>query len=473
MIAKPSARTLCLAALAAASLVTPQHPAAAAGAPPAGEDAAKLFAEAYVYGLPLVLMDTTRLARTAVPKADDHRAPANQFTHSQKFPDPTFTAVVSPNADTLYSSAWLDLSKGPVVMRLPETGNRYYLMQLLDAWTNTFACPGTRTTGNGPGEFAVVGPGWKGELPPGVKELRSPTDLVWLLGRTQTNGPGDYEAVHAVQQRYKLTPLSDYGRPYTPPDDVPVPPGVDAKTPPLEQVSRMEPAAFFARLNALMKDNPPAAEDAAILGRLAAVGVAPGKPFDPKQLDPAVAAGLARGVQAARQRLTTGARLAHGSSVNGWEIARNFGRYETNYPFRALIATLALGANLPEDALYPRARLDSDGRPLAGAGRYVIRFPKGQLPPVNAFWSVTLYNAKQAFVDNPINRYAVGDRDPLKLDNDGSLTLYVQHDSPGKDKEANWLPAPKDEFNLFMRLYWPKKEALDGTWKPPPIKRVD
>jgi hypothetical protein len=448
----------------------------AADAPAKGklteDEAAKIAADAYVFGFPLVLMDMTRQARTAVPKADEGRAPANQFTHSTKFPDPKFRAVVSPNADTLYSSAWLNLAKEPLILSLPDAGKRYYLMQLMDAWTNTFACPGTRTTGNGKGDFAIVGPDWKGDLPAGVQELRSPTNLVWLLGRTQTNGVDDYDAVHALQSQYKLTPLSARGKPYTPPDDVPVEPGIDTKTPPLEQVMKMDAAAFFGRFNALMKDNPPAAADAPMINHLAAIGIGPGKTIDWKTIDPAIASGLKKGISIGHERLAAAAKLRRAGGPNGWEVIRNAGKYGTSYPFRALVAYFALGANLPEDALYPRARVDSEGQPLNGASRYRIRFAKGQLPPVEAFWSVTMYNSNQAFVENAIGRYAIGDRDHLRFNDDGSLTLYVQRDSPGPDKESNWLPAPADDFNMIMRLYWPKKDALDGAWKPPAVQRA-
>jgi hypothetical protein len=436
------------------------------------DEAAKIAADAYVFGFPLVLMDVTRQARTAVPKADEGRAPANQFTHSAKFPDPKFRAVVSPNADTLYSSAWLKLAKEPLILSLPDAGKRYYLMQLMDAWTNTFACPGTRTTGNGKGDFAIVGPNWKGELPAGVQELRSPTNMVWLLGRTQTNGADDYDAVHAVQRQYKLTPLSAWGKAFTLPDDVPVEAGVDTKTPPLEQVMKMDAATFYGRLNALMKDNPPAAADESVIKKLAAVGIAPGKMIDWNTLDPAVAAGLKKGVTLAHERLAAATKLRR-AGPNGWEVNRNTGTYGTNYPLRALVSYFALGANLPEDALYPRARVDSEGRPLKGSNRYVLHFPKGQLPPAQAFWSVTMYNSNQAFVENSIGRYAIGDRDRLHFNDDGSLTLYVQRDSPGRDKESNWLPAPADDFNMIMRIYWPKKEALEGSWKPPAVQRVN
>jgi hypothetical protein len=348
-------------------------------------------------------------------------------------------------------------------------GNRYYLMQMLDAWTNVFACPGTRTTGSGKGDFAIVGPQWAGQLAAGVQEIKSPTNLVWIIGRTQTNGPTDYPAVHVIQDEYRLTPLSAFGKSYTPPDNVPVSSIIDMKTPPVEQVFKMDASTFFGRLNDLMKDNPPFPADAGSLKRFASIGVVPGKSFDLKSLNPAVARGLEASIRDAQAKIIANAKAPHGKTLNGWEFMSNIGRYGTDYLWRAVVALIGLGANLPEDAVYPRATKDSNGQPFNGANRYAIRFAKGRLPPVGAFWSITMYNSNQFFVKNPIGRYAIGDRDKLKFNDDGSLTLYVQNDSPGKEKESNWLPAPKDSFSLFMRLYWPKKEILDGSWLPPAV----
>jgi hypothetical protein len=380
--------------------------------------------------------------------------------------------VVSPNADTLYSFAWLDLAKEPMVLSVPDMGKRFYMMEMMGAWTDVFASPGSRTTGSGKGEFAIVGPGWKGTLPAGVKSLQSPTDVVWLIGRTQTNGKGDFAAVHAIQDQYRLVPLSAWGKPYQPPANVPVV-DLDVATPPPAQVARMDAATYFGRLNQLMQGNPPAADDAPALARFAKLGIAPGKPFDPKNLDPSVAAALDAGMQAGRDKLIALAKAPMGKNVNGWMVLpSNVANFGTDYTYRAVVALVGLGANLPSDAIYPHAVVDSEGQPLNGANRYVVRFPKGQQPPVKAFWSITVYNEKQAFIQNPINRYAIGDRDKLKLDPDGSVTLYVQKDSPGKDKESNWLPTPAGSFNLFMRLYWPEQAIVDGTWKMPPVERV-
>ncbi|MCI0352468.1 MAG: DUF1254 domain-containing protein [Acidobacteriales bacterium] len=432
-----------------------------------------LAIDAYIYGHPLVLMDVTREVITATPNADDDRlmAPLNQFAHARQFPDHTFTNVVSPNADTLYSVAWLDLSKEPMILSVPEMGNRYYLMQLLDAWTNVFASPGTRTTGSHKGDFAIVGPRWAGKLPAGLREIKSPTDMVLVGGRTQTNGKQDYAAVHAMQQKYKLTPLNAWGKTYVAPTNVPVKQGVDAKTPPVDQIRRMDARNFFSRLAGLLKGNPPAPADAPFVERFRAFGLEPGQIFEQRNLDPAVVEQLEVSVRDAQNKIAAEAKKPHGKNLNGWEFMENVGRYGTDYLWRAVIALVGLGANLAEDAVYPRATVDSDGQPLIGANQYVLRFAPGELPPVAAFWSVTLYNDKQFFVENPINRYAIGDRDKLKLDNDGALSLYIQNQSPGRDKESNWLPAPSGSFNLFMRLYWPKKEVIEGIWRPPRIER--
>lgn len=436
------------------------------------QQAHDIAAEAYIFGYPLVLLDVTKQVMTNVPTNGENAAPINQFGQKRSFPDETLTTVVSPNADTLYSFAFLDLSSEPMILSVPEMTKRYYLMQMLDAWTNVFAAPGTRTTGSEKGHFVIIGPHRKGVLPEGVNVIKSPTSTVWIIGRTQTNGKADYAAVHAIQDQYKLTPLSAWGKSYTPPGSLPVSKSVDMKTPPVEQIGKMDASTFFASLNSLMKNNPPAAADAGALNRFAAIGVAPGKPFDLKNLSPDMAKGIETGIRRGLQIILAEAKKPTGKVVNCWEFMSNVGRYGTDYLWRAVVALIGLGANLAEDAVYPRATTDADGKALTGSNEYEIHFAKGQLPPVGAFWSITMYNSSQFFVKNPINRFAIGDRDNLKFNPDGSLTIYVQNESPGKDRESNWLPAPEDAFSLFMRLYWPKKEVLDSKWVPPTIKHT-
>jgi hypothetical protein len=381
---------------------------------------------------------------------------------------------VSPNADTLYSQGWVDLKQEPIVLSVPDTHGRYYLMEMLDGWTDVFGSPGKRTTGTGKGNFAITGPGWSGTLPAGMKEIKSPTALIWIIGRTQTNGKADYAAVHAIQDGYKVTPLSAWGKSYAPPKDVPVDSKVDMKTPPAELVAGMDAVTFFNRLAMLMKDNPPAAADGPIVAQMASIGIVPGQPFDVNKNGSDATKAISDGVDDGRKRVVElGANPGIGKSENGWMLLTSgIGDWGTNYDARAGVALVGLGGNLVADAFYPWTRVDGDGQPLNGANKYTLHFDKGQTPPVNAFWSLTMYNAKQAFVANPINRYAIGDRDKLKFNTDGSLDIYVQHDSPGKDKESNWLPADAGSFNVVMRMYWPKETAFNGAWSPSPIKKV-
>lgn len=423
----------------------------------------ELGTETYIFGFPLVLMDITR-------QVFETKSPINQFVHIRAFPDETFTDVVSPNADTLYSSGFLDLSKEPLVLTLPDVGDRYYLMQLLDAWTNVFATLGTRTTGNRKQNFVITGPGWKGKLPDETPVIQSPTNLVWIIGRTQTNGTADYSAVHAIQDQYRLFPLHAFGYPYPFEKSVLVDPKIDTKTPPLEQVAAMDPVTFLNRMCVLMGKNPPSDADAQIMRGLISAGIVPGKSIKFANLNRFVARGIESGCRSGFRRIAKESKTEYGRVVNGWEFSENLGRYGTRYLWRASVAMFGLGANLPVDAVYGRATIDGNGRRLSGANRYVVHFAKGQLPPVNAFWSLTMYNDRQFFVANPIHRFAIGDRDHLKFDSDGSLTLYVQHDSPGPEAESNWLPAPAENFNIILRLYWPKEEIVEERWAPPGIE---
>jgi hypothetical protein len=431
------------------------------------KDTRAIAVEAFLFGYPLVLMDLTRAVMTNVAQPQASSAPENQIGQMRAFPDASFTDVVSPNADTLYSVAWLDVSAEPVVLRQPDGGDRYFLLPMLDGWTNVFASPGTRTTGSGAAVFAIVGPRWSGELPDDVQEIRSPTGMVWMIGRTQTNGKADYDNVHHFQDGITLTPLSAWGSDYSPPADAQVDPDVEMTTPPPDVLEAMDARAFFGRLAALMVDNPPADDDAPALERFAAIGLAPGS-FKPAhdlvpELDEGLRAGMAKLKELAQEAVPP---------INGWAVFRGLGSYGTEYGKRALVALLGLGANLDADAMYPHATMDADGQPLTGSNRYVLHFEPDQMPPAGAFWSLTMYNEHQFFVDNPLDRYAIGDRDPLAFNDDGSLDIWFQHDRPDPDRESNWLPAPAGSFNVFLRVYWPKPEMLDGTWVPPAITKL-
>ncbi len=460
--------------VAVAALAAPAT-AVRAEAPLSEEEAFKLGTEAYVYGYPLVTMEMTRRVMTNAAEPRGNHAPVGQFYNARTYPDASFRDVTAPNADTLYSTVWLDLSKEPYVLSLPDEAGRYYLMPMLSGWTDVFAVPGTRTTGTKAQTYAITGPGWKGELPEGVKQLKSPTNMVWVLGRTYCTGTADdYKAVHALQDQYKLVPLSARGKDYTPPRGT-VDPKIDMKTPVREQVNRMDAAAYFKLLAALMKDNPPAEADAPMVAKLAKLGIVAGKEFDIGKLDEAAARGLKRVPRAGAEKIMAHFKEA-GVEVNGWQLTTKTGEYGTDYIQRAFITAIGLGANRPQDAVYPTSEVDGDGKPYSGANKYVMHFPKGQAPPVDGFWSLTMYNGDYFFVANPLNKYTVSPRNDLKYNDDGSLDLYIQKDSPGKDKEPNWLPAPEGKFILMLRLYRPKEKdpsILDGSWKPPAVKKVD
>jgi len=394
------------------------------------QEAYEIGVEAYIYFYPLVTMDVTREQINHTPGAPANSL-VNRFVHIRTFPPADFRAVVRPNFDTLYSSAWLDLTKEPMIVSAPDTGGRYYLLPMLDMWTDVFAVPGKRTTGTAAAHFAVVPRGWAGDLPAGVRRIEAPTPYVWIIGRTQTNGPQDYAAVNKVQDGYTITPLSQWGHgpaPAQPPLALPL--HVTAPAP-LELVNTMSPMTYFKRAVELMKVNPPHLTDWSMIARLERIGIEIGQSYEPEKLDPAVQDALkkaaADGLKFMHDKIPTLARV-----VNGWQMNTDtVGVYGNYYLKRAIIAFVGLGVNPPEDAVYPLIVADADGKPPTGDHNYILHFSKAELPPVDAFWSVTMYDAEGFPVANAINRFAVGDRDALKYNADGSLDLYIQHDDPG------------------------------------------
>lgn len=459
---------LLAAALAVGTPLAP--PVVAADVPP---DVAKEIAiEAYVYLYPLVTMDVTRRVTTNLPPGmKPGLGPMNMFHHMREYPDANFRDVVRPNFDTLYSPAWLDLTGEPIVVSVPDTAGRYYLLPILDMWTDVFAVPGKRTSGTGAANYALVPPGWKGTLPAGVERIDSPTPYVWIITRTQTNGPKDYDAVHAVQNGFTVAPLSQFGKPpqkvaFTPD------PTVDMKTPPLNQVNNMAAAKYFAYAAALMMLHKPHATDWSTIARLRRIGIVPGQTFDIAKVNPVVRQALEQAPAEALKRMrAVQPKLA--KVVNGWQMNTDtMGAYGNFYLKRASVAMVGLGANQVEDAIYPLNLADADGKPLDGGARYVLHFSKSELPPVEAFWSITMYDSEGFQAANSIDRFAIGDRDALKYNSDGSLDIFIQHDSPGTARESNWLPCPTGPLGVTMRLYAPKAEVLDGRWVPPPISRV-
>ena len=384
------------------------------------------------------------------------------------------------NFDTLYSIAWLDLTKEPIIVSAPNTDGRYYLLPMLDMWTDVFASPGWRTTGTQAGNFLVTPPGWRPDLhdrfidefrlSPNTQRIEASTPYVWIIGRTKTDGPPDYDAVHRIQAGYKVTPLSQWGK--TPkPVEMKIDPTVDMTTPPKTQVDTMPADKFFTYAAELLKVNPPHFTDEPIIAQLKKIGIEPGKSFDMAKLDPAIRNAVTRapdeGQKLMAWKMPTLARV-----VNGWSMNTDtMGVYGNYYLKRAIVAKIGLGANSPEDAIYPLNLGDENGKPLDGANNYTLHFDKNDMPPVDAFWSVTLYDPEGFQIANALNRFAVSSWMPFKYNGDGSLDLYFQNESPGADKEANWLPAPKGPFNLTMRMYAPKSEALTGRWSPPAVTR--
>jgi hypothetical protein len=463
-------RNAALAAVMAGSFALPGN--LQATEPISEAEAYNIGLEAYVYFYPLISMDITRRITTNhEPGQKPGMGPMNMFSHFRAYPTAEFREVVRPNFDTLYSSGWLDLTREPVIVSVPDTQGRHYLLPMLDMWSDVFAVPGKRTSGTKAANYAVVPPGWRGALPARVERIDSPTPYVWIIGRTQTNGTNDYEAVHQVQDGYKVTPLSRWGEEPKPVVFTPDP-TVDMKTPPLVQVNTMPAAGYFGYGAELMKVNPPHITDWSTIARLKRIGIVPGESFDLDNAPPAVKAALERavvdGLKLMKDKVPTLAKV-----VNGWQMNTDtMGVYGNFYLKRAIVAMVGLGANQPEDAIYPLNVADADGNPLEETNNYVLHFSKAELPPVDAFWSVTMYDAEGFQVANKLDRFAIGDRDALKYNADGSLDLYIQHDSPGADKESNWLPAPNGLLGVTMRLYAPRAPALDGRWNPPAIKRV-
>jgi hypothetical protein len=438
----------------------------------AGEDF-WLATDAYVYGYPLVTMEMTRRIITNVASPVGTRGPMGQFIKLRQYPDASFRDVTAPNADTLYTTAFVDVGDEPWVVSLPNMKDRYFLFPMLDGWTNVFQVPGKRTTGDKAQTYVITGPGWKGTLPTGVKEYKSPTSIVWILGRIYCTGtPEDYAAVHALQDACQLVPLGSYGKSYTPSASK-VDPSIDMKTAVREQVNAMDAVAYFTLLAQLLKRNPPAAVDAPELARFAKIGLVPGKDFDAGKFDPAFAKRIP---QFAFDRIMV--QFKTGKSIrnkNGWAYDSETGIYGTDYLNRALVTAIGLGANRIQDAVYPSSLKDADGKDYEGSNKYVMRFAKGQLPPVGGFWSLTMYDADYFFVQNPINRYSISARQNLKTNPDGSVDLYIQKDSPAPDKESNWLPAPAGKFVLMLRMYWPNEKSpsiINSTWTVPPVRKA-
>lgn len=468
------------------NVVLPAAMAAAVAATPAKaitqDEANAIATEAYAYLYSLVTMDLTRRQSTNVDKVSAFAGPENMFVNVPAYPTADMKTVVRPNFDTLYSAAWLDLTDEPMVISVPNTDGRYYLLPMLDMWTDVFVSPGWRTTGTEAQTLLVAPPGWRPDvrekldeklgLPKGTLRVDAPTPYVWIIGRIKTDGPDDYDAVHKIQDGLKLRPLSEVDNDDWKPAPKKIDPDIDMKTPPKTQVDTMSGEKFFTYAAELLKLHPPHFTDQPIISRMERLGLVRGESFDFQNADPVVKAAITQAPKAAQELMAWKLpRLAQ--VVNYWSMNTDtMGVYGNYYLKRAIITQQGLGANVPEDAVYPLNFGDKDGKPLDGANNYTIHFEKDEIPPVDAFWSITLYDEQGFQVANPLNRFAVSNWMPFKYNDDGSLDLYFQNESPGKDKEANWLPAPKGPFNLTMRLYAPKSAALTGKWSPPPVTKA-
>lgn len=428
----------------------------------------ELARRATIFMFPLYEMWRTRWNAIRNP-ANPRRGVENLFGHARVLLDHRSRAVTTPNNDTLYSSAWLDLSQGPLVLAVPDTAGRYYSLAFMDAWTNNFTYVGRRTTGTGAGRYLLAGPDWRGRAPDGHRLIQAPTNLVWLLGRTLVDGADDLAAATAIMQRYTLTPSAD---PRVPsrlaPQDVAVPADVD------------DAAGFFAIIRRARIGNEAAPRDKPELEALALLADF----WMPGGDGPALAderwSAVRAGYAEARRLLRATRSLGGGGTMRGgWNVPpAAVGNYGTQYILRAAVALTGLAALEPAEAMYLSADADSAGRPLSGTHRYVMRFDKGATPPVDAFWSLSMYevmpDARSFFTENPLNRFALGDRSRhLRYGADGSLEIYLQRTLPGGGRDANWLPAPSGSMRLTLRAYQPRSELLDGRYTPPSVRRVD
>jgi hypothetical protein len=436
------------------------------------EEARAIAKDAYVYGFPIV--DNYRIQHAYwVDKATpEYKGPWNQIWNSARLYTPADTAIQTPNSDTLYSFVGADLRSEPLVLTVPAMEKeRYFSVQLIDYYTFNFDYIGTRTSGNGGGNFLLAGPGWKGDAPKGVEKVfRCETELAFPTYRTQLFNPGDIENVKKVQAGYKVQPLSAFlGQPAAK-----AAPAIDFIKPltPAEEKTSPE---FFNILNFVLQFCPTVPSEEALMVRFAKIGVGAGKTFDASKLSPEMKTAFEQGTADAWVALAGLKKDVEEGKVNSGDVFGTRQYLKNNYLYRMGAAALGIYGNSKQEAMYPAYYVDAAKQKLDGTNRYTLRFAPDQLPPVNAFWSLTMYDEPQSLlVANPLNRYLINSPmlPQLKRDPDGGLTLIVQNESPGKDKEANWLPAPKGPFSMIMRLYWPKEEAVEGKWKQPPLQRV-
>lgn len=431
-----------------------------------------LVRKAYLYAMPLIYTDVTRLT---------YNIPDNTLLHNHSFPDDTFHNVVAPNNDTNYSISFLELNNEPVVITTPDTKGRYYVFPFLDGWTNNFSIIGKRTTGTHPQKYLITGPNWKGKVPIGLKKIKSPTNLVWIIGRIQVNSKKDQkEFVVPIQDQFKLITLSKWLKK----DTSAVQPqykrygsylieNTNKKVP--EVVKNLSIEDFFNYFNALLKDNPPAAIDKEIIQEIASIGIKAGGHFSLNDFDANTRKALKLIPLNVYNDFAENKKWESTSGETAKAKEGNPRDYKTNYALRAQIAYSGLGALPPEEAIYYSYYNDSHKEPLDGQNNYIIHFDKGQLPPAQEFWSYTIYGKDRYLTANAIKRYAIGNRNKLNFNKDGSLTIYLSHKAPEKNKINNWLPIPDKVFNIVARIYVPTPEFLKNRsiWENPLPQKID
>jgi hypothetical protein len=440
----------------------------AANLPPA--EARAIAKEAYIYGFPMV--DSYRVQHAYCVNADspEFKAPWNQLRNMPRVFTPEDKAVPVPNSDTPYSMVGLDLRTEPIVITVPPIAKeRYFSVQFIDVYTFNYAYIGSRTTGNEGGSYFIGGPGWKGQAPKGVKQvIHSETELGLAVFRTQLFNPGDLDNVKKLQARYQVQSLSAFlGQP------------APKAAPPIDFITPLTPATqktspeFFNVLNFVLQFCPTVPSEQALMARFAKIGVGAGKNFDTSQLSPEMKSAIEQGMADAWDSFAGFKKKFDAKEVTAGDVFGTREYQKNNYLYRMAAAVLGLFGNSKEEAMYPMYAADAGGQKLDGTNHYTLRFAPGQFPPVNAFWSLTMYELPSSLlVANPLHRYLLNTPmlPQFKFDADGGLTLYIQNESPGQNQEANWLPAPQGPFFMAMRLYWPKTEAIDGKWTAPPVK---
>jgi hypothetical protein len=450
-----------------------QNPTAAEARALTPEDARAIAKEAYIYANPVV--DNYRVFHGAfVDEANpEYKTPINQLVNLARVYTHEDRAVQTPNSDTPYSWLALDLRAEPYVLTVPKIEEeRYFSIQLIDLYTHNFAYVGSRATGNDGGHFLIAGPGWKGDVPEGItKAIHAETELVIAVYRTQLFNPADIDNVKAVQAGYQAQPLSAFlGQPA--PEAAPA---IDFIAP-LTREEITESPRVFQQLNFVLQFCPTHPSEQATMARFTQLGIGAGETFDWDAFSPDIQEAIGQGIADAWADFTALKERADAGEIGSGDVFGTREHLQNNYLHRMAGAVLGIWGNSEAEAIYPSYYIDADGEKLDGAERYTLRFAPGELPPVHSFWSLTMYELPESLmVENPINRYLLNSPmlDDFVRDDDGGITLYLQHDSPGEELEPNWLPAPKGPFSAVMRLYWPKPEALDGTWSMPPLERVE